>query len=398
MSDARTWILTDVDTRTWLDALDVDADTCAVDAGEGWSIRKRTLHGGLTEGVDIVDVDNGALSFTVLPTRGMGVWKGSYQGCALGWDAPVKGPVNPMFVDALDRGGLGWLQGFDEWIVRCGLASNGAPGKDVVLDNNGNEAEAELALHGRIANLPANHVEVTVRGGDSPLLSVSGVVDEAALFYPQLRLKTTISTVPGSNTLTVSDEVINMQSVDAELELLYHCNFGPPFLDGGGVLVAPSCEVAPRDARAAEDTDTYATYLPPTPGYVEQVYWHDLRENAKGETLAMLRNAAGDRGAVLRYRKSELPCFAQWKNTAGTADGYVTGLEPGTNLPNLKTFERKRGRVVVLAPGASYRASFAVEVHDTAAGVQGVQDEIESLTGSAVPVLHAAPVSKWSDV
>ena len=36
----------------------------------------------------------------------------------------------------------------------------------------------------------------------------------------------------------------------------------------------------------------------------------------------------------------ELPCFTLWKNTAAEADGYVTGLEPGTNFPNLRSFER----------------------------------------------------------
>ena len=31
-------------------------------------------------------------------------------------------------------------------------------------------------------------------------------------------------------------------------------------------------------------------------------------------------------------------------------DGYVTGLEPGTDYPNPRSFEREKGRVVKLGP------------------------------------------------
>ena len=78
----------------------------------------------------LIEVDNGALSYSILPTRGMGLWKGRYRDIDLGWSAPVIGPVHPKFVDLSLRGGLGWLTGFDEWLCRCGLAWNGPPGDD----------------------------------------------------------------------------------------------------------------------------------------------------------------------------------------------------------------------------------------------------------------------------
>jgi hypothetical protein len=37
----------------------------------GWSVAKTVLHGGKQEGVDLVTVDNGRLTFTIVPTRGM---------------------------------------------------------------------------------------------------------------------------------------------------------------------------------------------------------------------------------------------------------------------------------------------------------------------------------------
>src|SRR5947207_3845447 len=139
-------VLTDVVRDVWLDSFAVGPEDMPVKLPGAWSIRKRTLGGGLREGVDIGEVDNGALSFSVLPTRGMGIWRGRYRGISLGWQAPVLGPVHPQFVSLADRNGLGWLTGFDEWLCRCGLHSMGAPG-----DDNG----YPLTLHGRIANSPA---------------------------------------------------------------------------------------------------------------------------------------------------------------------------------------------------------------------------------------------------
>jgi galactose mutarotase-like enzyme len=398
MSDVRTWTLTDVSERVWVEQLDLNPSSIAVRSVNRWAVRKRRLHGGLSEGVDIVEVDNGNLSFTVVPTRGMGLWRGTFNGNPIGWRSPVTGPVNPCFVNPVEQGGLGWLKGFDECIVRCGLNWNGAPCTDVVPDNNGNPAETELPLHGRIANMPAHKVDVQIKPGPPTELTVIGIVDEQMLFCPQLRLVTRIATVAGSNVVTISDKIINVRETPTEVEMLYHCNFGPPFLDEDSMLVTPSLEVAPRDARAAEDIDSYAVYAGPTPGYVEQVYWHEMAAAADGGTVAMLRNADRDRAVAIRYNVNQMPHFTQWKNTVGEREGYTTGLEPGTNLPNPKPFEREKGRVLTLQPGESYAIDFSLEVHDTPDGISGVEAEIRELLGGRTPEVHSQPVPKWSQV
>lgn len=396
MSHAMSWVLTDAATRVWVDSFSLLARDLGL--GQGWSIRKQTLRGGLSDGVDLIEVDNGALSFSLLPTRGMGLWRGAYHGLDIGWASPARGPVHPKFVNLQERGGLGWLAGFDEAIVRCGLDSTGAPGKDVVLNNMGVPSEVELTLHGKIANLPAARVEVRVVPGDPPELMVIGEVYESALFCPGYRLVSTYTTRAGSNSVHIVDEVTNLRAVPAEMELLYHCNFGAPFLDAGAKLVTAARLVAPRDPRAVEGIAAYDTYLGPTAGYIEQAYWYDLLAAEDGAALAMLRNAAGDRGLALRFNKRELPAFAQWKNTAAMVDGYVTGLEPATDFPNTKSFERRQGRVVGLAPGATYRVGLTLEVHDTAVGVAGVEAEAAALQRTAPRVVHPQPLATYSDL
>ncbi len=394
MAVPRQWILMDAAARLWVEDFHLDAATCGMEGN--WSVTKRTLRGGMSDGVDLIEVDNGELSFIVLPTRGMGIWKGTYRGLSIGWDSPVRGPVHPSLVDLQDRGGLGFLTGFDEAIVRCGLDSMGAPGPDVVPNNMGVPTQVDLTLHGRIANLPASQVEVAIQDGDPPELVVTGTVYETGLFYPGFRLVARVSTPLGANRLHITDQVTNLRGVAAEMELLYHCNFGRPFLEAGARLVTAARLVAPRDARAVEGIDTCDTYLDPTPGYVEQAYWYRLLGDDAGRTVAMLRNAAGDRGVALRFNLNELPAFAQWKNTAAISDGYVTGLEPATDYPNAKSFERDKGRLLRMEPGGVYTTHLDLEVHEDRAGVTGVEAEIARLQQQAERQVHREPVPEYS--
>jgi hypothetical protein len=94
-------VLTDTTQRVWVESYEVGPK--GVGLGGSWHIRKTTLRGGPSDGVDLIEVDNGALAFSVLPTRGMGIWKGSYKGMSLGWQSPVRGPVHPSLVNELER-------------------------------------------------------------------------------------------------------------------------------------------------------------------------------------------------------------------------------------------------------------------------------------------------------
>src|SRR5262245_1769614 len=98
------------------------------------AVLKRTYSGGLSDGVVAVEINNGKLQLDVLPTRGMGIWRvlplGDKELPTIGWKSPVRGPVHPAFVELGEPSGLGWLDGFDEFFVRCGLESNGAPDFD----------------------------------------------------------------------------------------------------------------------------------------------------------------------------------------------------------------------------------------------------------------------------
>src|SRR5229473_3430543 len=184
-------------------------------------------------------------------------------------------------------------------------------------------ANFEATFSAGVRPLPAHLVEVRVNLDPPFELSITGQVEEGCLFGSHLSLITTYTTVPGSHRLVIHDVIENRAAEPAEMQMLYHCNVGPPFLEAGSRIVAPIRELSPLTARAAEGMDTYDTYPGPTAGFTEQVYCYDLLGDAAGRTLAMLYNAAGDRALALRWNRNDLPCFTIWRNCAALEDGYV---------------------------------------------------------------------------
>jgi hypothetical protein len=382
------YTLTDLARDLWVDSIAITPGHVGLTTSHAWSVHKQTLRGGRRDGVDLILVNNGPLSFSVVPTRGMGLWRGQYRGSHIGWDSPIAdGPVHPSFVNLAAAGGLGWLDGFDEVMARCGLEHNGAPYQ---------EGQITYPLHGRIANIPAHFVAIHVGEKPPHELMIEGCVDEARLFGPTLRMLTRISTTLGSNRLTVRDEFSNVGDLPRDLQILYHWNFGPPYLEEGSRLLAPARTIIPRDERAVEGLGHFDVYGPPRPGSAEQVYFFDLHATAAGESVLMLRTNTGDKAVALRFNKTGLPAFTLWKNTAGRKDGYVTGLEPGTNYPNPKPFEKARNRVISLAPGATYITETTLEVLDSKAAVAAVEAEIKLLQKQGAPTILPKPVEPYA--
>lgn len=356
-----------------------------------WSIRKLTLHGGRQEGVDIILVDNGVLTLTVIPTRGMGILEATAGDVRLGWESPVKEVIHPNTINLESRGGLGWLEGFNEWMVRCGTEWAGHPGKDSFINNTGDKAEMALTLHGRIANIPASEVEVVIDPNPPFRLRVRGRVDERMFYGPKLELWTEVSTDPGSTTFRIEDSLTNHGAHDQEYQMIYHCNFGAPLLNAGARFVGATRRVTPFNAHAAKDVERFAEYAGPTKGFVEQVYCLQPAADSTGRSVVMLHNARSERGVAMGFSVEQLPSFTLWKNLAATEEGYVTGLEPGTGFPFNRRIERLAGRVPRLAPGASKKMGIDVTVLLSREDVSRAANEIKRIQGGREPQLDKEP-------
>jgi hypothetical protein len=310
-----------------------------------------------------------------------------YDNERIGWKSPVRGPVHPGFVDVGEPSGLGWLDGFDELLVRCGLESNGAPEHD----ENG---QLHYPLHGRIGNKPAHQVDIKV-DPDAKEIAIVGVVEETRFHFFKLRMTTTIKTKAGEKGFRIHDEIENISASPAEMQMLYHVNFGDPLLDAGSTVVAPIKTVVPRNAHAAEGIARWDSYEAPQPGFEEQVYFFELLADAEGQTQALLKNAHGTRGTRMTFNKKQLPCFTVWKNTTAIADGFVTGLEPGTNFPNPRSYEGEQGRVVKLKGGGSFGFDFQLEYLSHDAEVEAAEAAIAKLQGDTQPKVYDSPQDGW---
>ena len=336
-----------------------------------WRVSKKTLSGGRQEGVEIIQVDNGLLQFSVVPSRGFNIWEGQVGNVRLGWDSPVREIVHPHFVNLADKGGLGWLAGFGEFVSRCGLESMGAPCVD---------GDTPLGLHGRINYLPASFIEIGFEEAPTPRLVLRAIVDETMMFGPQLRLSAEISTEIGKPEITLNDSVTNLADSPQEFQTLYRINFGPPLLGAGSRFIAPIKTAAPRDKRAAEGIDGWNHYTGPhAPGYTEEVYLMELWSDEGSQTEALLKSPDERFGAAISFSTKELPYFTLWKNEAPLRNGYVTGLEPATSYPCPRPFERSAGRLPILGAGESYRSRVVIRALQNAAEIEETETRIKNL-------------------
>ncbi len=356
-----------------------------------FSVKKITLHGGRQDGVDLITVDNGKLKFSIIPTRGMSILRVESGDVRLGWDSPVKEIVHPKFINLQSRGGLGWLEGFNEWMVRCGLEWAGHPGKDKFINNVGEEAEMDLTLHGKAGNIPASEVEVIVDRDPPHRIRIRGRVDERMFYGPKLELWTEISTEAGSGSFRIEDTIKNHGAFEQEFQIIYHANFGAPLLEKGAQLIAPVKQVTPFNVHAAKSVNAYAAYEAPTKGFIEQVYCLHPLSDDRNRTTFVLQNAQGNRGVSMSFSVEQLPYVTLWKNTNAREEGYVTGIEPGTGFPANRRVERLAGRVPKLAPGASRSFAIDVTIHSTQEEVAQAGALVAKIRGNRQPQIDPAP-------
>ena len=344
------------------------------------------LSHGLSAGVDQVTLNCGSKRLVVLPTRGMGIWEAENSDVRFGWDSPIQGPVHPMFVPVSEPSGLGWLEGFDEMLTRCGMASNGAPD----FDGNG---ILTWPLHGRIANLPAINASVDI-DESAGKITIRGTVQEFRFHIRKLQLETEITMQLDSNEISITDRVTNLSNRPDSFQMLYHCNFGQPVLEPGSQIHAPIERLAPRDEHAATGVEKWNHYGPSDATESEQVYFMELAADENNNSVVVLTNPDESKGVSIGHDTSTLPCFTLWKNTVGMDDGYVTGLEPGTNFPNPRSFEESKDRVVKLAPGKSQTMKLQIGMLSDQESVATAKQKVESLRVSG-PKISQAPIADW---
>ena len=111
--------------------------------------------------------------------------------------------------------------------------------------------------------------------------------------------------------------------------LMYHCNFGYPFLEEGVRLILPTRKVTPREEWSGLHTDRWNVMDAPSDNAREHVFLHELASGANGDTFAAIVNDRLGIGVRISFNRKNMPYFMEWKSTA--SGDYVIGLEPSNS-------------------------------------------------------------------
>lgn len=325
-------------------------------AGASWqtgSVRRYRFVEGTEDGTEVLQFDAGnGLQFQVLPHRGLDIASASYCGASLCYHTQV-GETHPAY---FDPDGLGLLKSFYAGLVTtCGLSWAGAPCED--------QGES-LGLHGRVSHLPARQLKYGEEWiGNHKRLYVTGDVRESHLFGPNLVMTRTISTETGSHTISIEDTVRNEGFESSPHMMLYHINLGFPLLSEEARLEIDS-NVWARDPFSETKLFEYNKFETPVAKISEQVFYHEVKADSSGYCKASLINEAFNNGqglgVMVRYRKKELPRFAQWKNIR--AGMYVCGLEPCNCSVQGRAHDREAGILQQLKPGQEMKYHVEITV------------------------------------
>ncbi|OCG25345.1 DUF4432 domain-containing protein [Gilliamella sp. App2-1] len=353
--------------------------------GEKFTIQNTVLKGGKQEGTELLTISSDNFTIQLIPTRGLGILSVVGDGIRMGWDSPVNEVVNPKYINLESRGGIGWLDGFNEMMVRCGFEWTG----------HAVQADGMMyTLHGRAQNTPVSKLIVDIADKEPYTITIKGLIKENTFKKSNLETWASLSYIPGSKEFTIHDVVTNKSDYTRDYQIIYHSNFGTPILEEGARFVAPVKEISPFNNYAKGGLNTWQTYLGPTKDFDEMVFNVYPFADATGQTQVMVTNKAGDKAAGIAFNTKELPVLSLWKNTDTLKQGYVTGLEPGTSLAYPVTIERKQKRVRQLEPGQSTEFTLTYSLLSSKEAVTKYEEKIKAIQGKQETKVINKPMAR----
>lgn len=353
-------------------------------SAKSFKVENTVLKGGKQDGSEVITITSGDFSIKLSPTRGMGILAVEDDGVRMGWDSPVDEVVNPTYINLESRGGIGWLDGFNEMMVRCGFEWTG----------HAVEADGMMyTLHGRAGNTPVSKLIVDIDEKAPYTITVKGLIKENTFKKSHLETWATLSYVPGERSFTVNDVVTNKGDYTRDYQIIYHSNYGTPILGDGAQFIAPVKEISPFNDYAIQGLKDWQTYLGPTKGFDEMVFNVYPYANDKGQTKVMLASQDGTKGAGIEFNITQLPVLSLWKNTDTLQQGYVTGLEPGTSFAYPVTIEREQKRVRQLEPGQSANFTLVYSLLSDKKAVESYKKDITAIQGDRPTKVIEQPIA-----
>ena len=327
-----------------------------------FSIRRLILADGPAAGLQMIEVITaGGIRALLCESRALDIYELHFKGVNLGF-------MSKNGLAGADRSWLTpgefqktWPAGF---LATCGLRNTGP---------DTTEGTDYHPLHGRIGQTSAEIISIGI-DKENMVLTISGQIQESALFGHNLIVERSISFDLKGSKIKLSDKIYNRSAEAEPVFLLYHINFGFPFLSPKLKVKYPEGKVIPRTEEAEKGLDKHKEITEPVDGCPEQVFFHvpsqvnvdlkkqlPLAEYPKHDTpdniaKVCLENKEMRVKAVLSWNWSELPVLSQWKSMK--SGDYALGIEPGNTLLRGRQEELKIGGSPQLAGRSSMNAGF----------------------------------------
>ena len=326
-------------------------------AAQVGGIETAVLDNGTGRGTRVAWINTGTgLRYKVVIDRAMDIADAFYNQHSLTWLSHT-GITNP---EPFSDRRADWLRTFGGGLLTtCGLSHVGGPEQDSYGDRG---------LHGQISNSPAeleSIIQPDLMTGKLDM-SISGRIKETRIFGPSLEMKRTLSGTLGQPVIRIRDEISNRGNTLVPHMLLYHFNFGWPFVDEGTRFVWRGNWQAREGGsnnqifREGYDFKTCPGPLDSHSGAGEAVAFIDVAHDGTGQCTVGLYNAKLGLAVSMRFQKAQLPWLTNWQHW-GKGE-YVTGLEPGTHPPIGQAKAREQQTLLFLEPGQTRTYDLELEV------------------------------------
>lgn len=271
------------------------------------------------------------LKLITIPDRALDIYHLCYRGTTISHTDYHAG-ISPG--NFLEKGTEGFLRNFFVgFLTTCGLCNAGRPCE---------EKGRAYGLHGCISNTPCRDIRLREEGGK---VHISGTADEIHENNVHMRLDRTITLDTSQDWLCIQDTVQNMSDSPQPYMMMYHINFGAPFLSENLIVEADFSYIENRDTGCPEEKEQLLR-MGARGSAVSETVHYTRADMKQGVTL---HNPVEKIQAVLCAEGDGLEWTGIWKNF--TDAPYAIGIEPCI-CPGLgRVNARKRGLLVMLSPG-----------------------------------------------
>ena len=267
--------------------------------------RKFKFYDGRENGENIIAVENGCLSFTILQNRGLDIYDLRHKGTNISFlnKSGICG-FNSNF-NTKFSGGI---------LYTCGLDSLGR--------------REGYSTHGKYHNIPA---QIKSLKCDNEGVEIVGTVCDNGLFQNSLQLERTISCKHNLGVINIKNRLTNLGFKTAQYCLLFHLNIGYPMLDKGVKIEAPIIETTCNKDNSEKRIAKCLEMDNPKTDETEECFYHKV---SKG--IVKVINDKLKKQVIIRYDEQKLPCLVEWKSMV--SGDYALGIEPSTTSLDSKFF------------------------------------------------------------